>query len=401
LASQPFHRNNAITSRAFEGIRSPAESKVQNATLLYADNAAHRTNYDEPARYARGLYDLGQHLYAFLSPNGSWQETNTGLIVGDGESLLVDTLLDLPHTRTMLELMRPFTDTCPIRYVVNTHADGDHCWGNQLVGYSEIISSEACYDEMQELSPKAFMSLSTLGCLLKWVGRLPGLSRYRRIGAWWQEMLAPYDAASVKLTLPSRRFTGELTVHVGGREVRLLEVGPMHTRGDTLVYVPDARLLYAGDALFVEVTPVLWAGPLERWVAALDKILQMDVDCIVPGHGPITNKEGASRLKDYLTLLDDEARRRYNLGMPPQKAAYDIACSPAFTNSPFADWDSPERMLVNVYTLYRWFQGRTEPPALLERLRIFAEEAEFALTFPTAAPARLHRFEVNCHETRS
>ena len=135
---------------------------AQQARLLYADETSHRTNYYDSARYARGLYDLGQHLYAFLSPNGSWQETNTGLIVGDGESLLVDTLLDLAHTHRMLELMRPLTDACPIRYIVNTHADGDHCWGNQLVAKAEIISSEACYDEMQELSPRAFMSLGTL-----------------------------------------------------------------------------------------------------------------------------------------------------------------------------------------------------------------------------------------------
>jgi glyoxylase-like metal-dependent hydrolase (beta-lactamase superfamily II) len=298
----------------------------------------------------------------------------------------------------MLELMRPLTDTCPIRYLVNTHADGDHCWGNQLVGHSEIISSEACYEEMRELSPKAFMSLSTLGSLLKFVGRLPGFSRYRQIGAWWQEMLAPYDAASVKVTLPSRRFTGELTVHVGGREVKLLEVGPMHTRGDILVYVPDARLLYAGDALFVQVTPVLWAGPIERWIAALDKILRMDVDCIVPGHGPVTNKEGVSQLKIYFTLLDEEVRRRYNFGMTPQETAYDFARSPAFINSPFAEWDSPERMLVNIYTIYRGLQGRIEPLSLLERLRIFAEEAEFAGTFPAAAPARLHRSPIRVPE---
>lgn len=391
MATQPFPRDKAIALRASEA-RSPAKNGVQSATLLYADQAAYRTHYGETARYARGVYDLGQKLYAFLSPNGSWQETNTGLIVGDGESLLVDTLLDLPHTRTMLKLMRPLTDSCPVRFLVNTHADGDHCWGNQLVENSEIISSEACYEEMHELSPKAFMSLSTLGLFLRCVGRLPGLSRYRRIGAWWQEMLAPYDAAPVRLTLPTRRFTGELTLRVGGREVKLLEVGPMHTRGDILVYVPDAKLLYAGDTLFVQVTPVLWAGPLEHWVAALDKILQMDVESIVPGHGPITNKDGVRQLKDYFTLLDGEVRRRYELGMSPRRAAYDIAGSAAFTSSLFAGWDSPERLLVNVYTLYRWFEGRTEKPGLLEHLRIFAEEAEFAHTFPAAAPARLHRF---------
>jgi cyclase len=365
--------------------------QVDRATLLYADETPFRTNYHEPARYARGIYDLGQNLYAFLSPNGSWQETNTGLIVGDGESLLVDTLLDLPHTQTMLELMRPLTRPCPIHYIVNTHADGDHCWGNELVPQAEIIGSQACYDEMRELSPRAFMSLASLGSLLKLVGHLPGLAKYHTIGAWWQAMLAPYNARPVKVTLPSHRFSGELTTLVGNREVHLLEVGPMHTRGDILVYVPDAKTLYAGDALFVGVTPVLWAGPIERWIAALDRILQMDVDCIVPGHGAITDKKGVRELRDYWTFLDDEVRQRYNAGMSAQKAAYDIAGSPAFTHGPFAQWDSPERMLVNIYTLYRWLRGRTDHPKLFERVRALAQAAEFAGTFPTATPAPLHR----------
>src|SRR5262249_20829699 len=156
----------------------------------------------------------------------------TGLIVGDGESLLVDTLLDLPHTETMLELMRPLTGDSPIRYVVNTHADCDHCWGNELVAQAEIISSQSCYEEMQELSPATLMALPKLGTLLKLVGHLPRLAKYRTIGTWWQTMLAPYNPGPVKLTLPSRRFTGKLVLQVGGREVQMLEVGPMHTRGD-------------------------------------------------------------------------------------------------------------------------------------------------------------------------
>ena len=117
----------------------------------------------------------------------------------------------------------------------------------------------------------------------------------------------------------------------------------------------------------------------------------MDIDCIVPGHGAITDKEGVRQMRDYWIFLDGEARQRYRAGMPAQMAACDIACCHAFTESPFAQWDSPERMLVNIHTLYRWFQGRKTPPKLFERLRIFAQEAEFACAFPNASPARLHR----------
>jgi glyoxylase-like metal-dependent hydrolase (beta-lactamase superfamily II) len=158
-----------------------------------------------------------------------------------------------------------------------------------------------------------------------------------------------------------------------------------------LVYVPDAQTLYAGDVLFIGVTPVLWAGPLENWITALDKILQMDVDCIVPGHGPVTDKEGVRQVRNYWTFLNSEVRQRYEAGMSAEKAAYDIGRSAAFARSPFAQWDSPERMLVSTHTLYRWFQGRTSHLKQFERVRILAQQAEFASLFPTATPARLHR----------
>src|SRR5262245_1746648 len=112
-----------------------------------------------PLPYTRGLHELGTGCYAYLQPDGSWGWSNAGLVVGDGTSLLVDTLFDLPLTRTMLEAMRGTTSRAPIRTVVNTHANGDHCWGNQLVRDAEIVSSRACRDEMGALPPAILATL--------------------------------------------------------------------------------------------------------------------------------------------------------------------------------------------------------------------------------------------------
>ena len=111
-----------------------------------APSGAKLTRFKEAPRYAEGLYDLNHGLYAWMVPNGSWGESNAGLIVGDGESLLVDTLWDLKYTRAMLEAMRSLTDATPIKYLINTHADGDHFWGNELVTGAEIITSKASYE---------------------------------------------------------------------------------------------------------------------------------------------------------------------------------------------------------------------------------------------------------------
>ena len=96
-------------------------------------------------QYTKGLHDLGNNTYAYLQPDGSWGWSNSGLIVDGDQSLLVDTLFDLKLTQEMLDTMRasvPASKT--IGSLVNTHANADHTFGNQLVEGAEIIASTAC-----------------------------------------------------------------------------------------------------------------------------------------------------------------------------------------------------------------------------------------------------------------
>jgi glyoxylase-like metal-dependent hydrolase (beta-lactamase superfamily II) len=90
---------------------------------------------------------------------------------------------------------------------------------------------------------------------------------------------------------------------VGDKEVHLIEVGPAHTAGDALVHVPKDRTVCTGDILFIESTPIMWAGPVENWINACDRILAMDVDVIVPGHGPLATKAQAKAMQGYLRYI--------------------------------------------------------------------------------------------------
>src|ERR1700739_4472207 len=96
--------------------------------------------------FKKGLQDLGNGCYAYLQPDGSWGWSNAGLVVDGGESLLIDTLFDLPLTRAMLDSMRRAepTATARIGALVNTHSNGDHVFGDELVTGAEIIASKAC-----------------------------------------------------------------------------------------------------------------------------------------------------------------------------------------------------------------------------------------------------------------
>jgi len=316
--------------------------------------------------YTKGLHDLGNGCYAYLQPDGTWGYSNSGLIVEGTETLLVDTLMDLKLTREMLDCMRTSVSAAAtIGTLVNTHANPVHTNGNQLVAEAQIISSTACFDEMREQSSA------------------PRYPMTGEAGAFFREVLGSrFDLSNIKVVLPSRTFDRELTVRVGSKEVRLLELGPAHTRGDVVAYVPADRTVFTGDILFVGGHPVIWAGPVDNWIRACDKIVEWDVETVVPGHGPITDKGGARALKHYLEYVRDESRKRFHAGMGFEEAARDIALDA------FADWTDPERIVVNVYACYRELSGETDRlslPVLFSCMARYHNERKARTSFRDAA----------------
>lgn len=303
--------------------------------------------------FAEGIHELGDGCLAYLQPDGSWGWSNAGLVVGDGASLLVDTLFDLKLTRRMLDSMAPFTRTAPIASLVNTHANGDHCYGNQLVGEIEIIASRAAAEEMKEVPP------STLAALTK----APG-----DVGDLFRRFFGAFDFEGIEPRLPSRTFEGRLEVEVGGRVVELIEVGPAHTAGDVIAHVPDARTVYTGDILFIGGTPIVWAGPLSNWIAACDLMLGMDVETVVPGHGPITDKGGVAQVRDYLSFIDERATALQREGVDAFDAARDIARD----MGSFREWGEFGRVAVNVESVYRELDPEHRSPDVVEQFRRMA-----------------------------
>lgn len=308
--------------------------------------------------YAKGLHEVGDGLYAYLQPDGSWGWSNAGLVVDGEATLLVDTLYDLALTEQMLQAMRRAVPAAArIDTLVNTHANGDHCYGNQLVGGARILASERTAAEMPELPPAAMAAL---------VEQAPAMGE---LGAFFLECFGAFDFDGIELALPDETFSGELSLSVGGRELQLLEVGPAHTRGDTLVHVPAQRVLFSGDILFSGAHPIAWAGPVSNWIAACERILAMDVETIVPGHGPLAGPDAVRELKAYFEYLYEQARACHAQGMTPLQAARAIALDR------WADWGERERLVVNVANVYAELDGDPEP---LNPLAAFQQMAELA-----------------------
>jgi len=299
-------------------------------------------------KFTKGLHDIGAGHYAYLQPDGTWGYSNAGLVVDGDQSLLVDTLFDERLTAEMLAAMKDAAGIggADVTTLVNTHANGDHTFGNRLVANAEIIASAASAEEMEHQPPER---------LAEFVRMAPQMGE---VGEYFLHCFGAFDFAGVKLKSPTKTFSGMLDVTVGDKVVKLIEVGPAHTAGDVLVHVPNDKVIYTGDILFIDGTPIMWAGPIANWIRACDMIIGLDVDVIVPGHGPITDKAGVARMRDYLVYVDREARKRFDAGMSAEDAARDIALVD------YDSWIDAERIVVNVSTLYKEYRGdHAEPDA--------------------------------------
>jgi cyclase len=310
------------------------------------------------AAYTKGLHEVGDGLFAYLQPDGGWGWSNAGLVV-DGEStLLIDTLFDLRLTEEMLQAMRrAVPSAAQIDTLVNTHANGDHCYGNQLVGDALIVASARTAEEMTELPPAAMAAL---------VQQAPQMGV---LGEFFLRCFGAFEFDGIESVLPKQTFSGELSLRVGERELQLIEVGPAHTRGDTLVHLPAERVLYSGDVLFAGAHPIAWAGPVSNWIAACERILALDPQAIVPGHGPLSTVEQVRELRDYFEYLYEQARLRHAEGMTPLQAVRALALDR------WADWKEDERLVVNLANIWAELDAAAEP---LNALQAFESMAQLA-----------------------
>ena len=348
-----------------------------------------RTLLGRQARFEGGLHEIAAGIFAWLQPNGEWGESNAGLIVGEGEAMLVDTLFDPKLTRRMLDAIERETDT-PIRLLVNTHSDGDHVWGNRLLADCSIVATEAAARLIREEPPATLARFQSLAPRLRVLGglplpvigslRLPFLPHLplRELGAYIEDAFGPYDFGAVELLGPNQEFSGGLVGDVGGREVRLIEVGPAHTPGDLIVHVPDADVVFAADVLFVGVAPVMWAGPTSNWLAALDRIIGLGAQVVVPGHGPVSGPAEVALLREYLSWVQESAEPRLVSGQSVAATARSLLESDDYRAAPWSSWDCPERIVITIATIDRHRRGEARAISSRERVRLFAQMAELA-----------------------
>lgn len=227
------------------------------------------------------VHKIGPDLYAYISENDS--SANSTFLVSDRGILVVDSGLNMNEGQKLLNEIRKVS-AATVRWIVNTHYHPDHRGGNRVVGPDAIILST---EETRE-------------GVLRWVGQQASEFGKKPVEYQLNETV---DARGVEL-------------FVGGHEVRIYSAGPAHTLGDAVVYFADEQTVSTGDLFLTNSCPSMDTGDMENWIAALDQILALPLEHVVPGHFDLATKNELQRFRAYLADLREQVARMYHNGVP-------------------------------------------------------------------------------------
>ncbi len=319
------------------------------------------------------LKEIGPNCYTYQQGNGPPHNggglSNAGFVVGDDGIFVFDTLNGPAAARPFIEGIREVSDK-PFERIAYTHHHGDHTNGAQaFMGPGvEVVSTEYCRHRNMQ------MAASVAGG--------PADPAYGNISPTFN------DGEPRRLVPATTVISGKATYHYGGTAVELLPIDPSHTWGDILVHLPEHKTLWMGDNGFFHMAPFLHNGYPTGWMMLLESILDMDLDTIVPGHGPVAGKAEVQEMLDYMTLLRDEARIRFDAGMSPGQAAAEIRMGR------FDNWMGAERIILNLFRFYDEFDGTLEDNLDLPRFRVATAEYNTIVGGTPEAHLRLYHHDM-------
>ena len=244
--------------------------------------------FSQKASAQQGLTKITDNVYSYVDVKNSGPSNsfgaNAGIIIGKDGIVVVDTLISSKEAKRFIRDIRAISKK-PIKYVVNTHYHLDHTFGNSDFRRLGAVIISHTNDSKN----------------LKTHGEI-ALKHAKNYG------LSEQDMKGTKIAYPVLTFNNRIEIDLGNQKIELIYIGPSHTDGSILVYLPEKKILFAGDILFTNYHPFIADGNIEEWVKALDYIMTMDVEKIIPGHGPISSKQDIEDMKNYLIAFDMKAK---------------------------------------------------------------------------------------------
>jgi cyclase len=267
---------------------------------------------------------VSEGIYAYVQPDGSWWLNNTGFLVAADGVISVDTCATERRTLAYLDAIAATAGPLPVRTVINTHHHGDHTFGNCLLPGATIVGHEGVRRGMRDWGP-------------------PGGKPY------WTEV----DWGAVEIAVPFVTFRDGLTVWVDDLRCELRHVGTAaHSTCDSILWVPERKVLYAGDLVFNGGTPFVVQGSVAGSIAVLEEVVApLGAETIVPGHGPVAGPEVIEEVLGYLRFVQRLARAGREAGLSP----LEIACEADLGR--YAELTDEERIVGNLHRAYAELDG--------------------------------------------
>ncbi|MDJ0342814.1 MBL fold metallo-hydrolase [Streptomyces sp. H10-C2] len=313
---------------------------------------------EHPPIEVPALHRIADDVHVFTPPgHDTWGMANCTLVTSpDAPALLFDTPYDGPLTRQLQHLAAPILKGAAIGTIVNSHANGDHSYGNGLFPGTDIVSTEANLAHIcAEPTPQELTQL------------LASTRSDTPLGWYMRHHFGRYDLTGLSTVEPTRTFTGQLTLQVGSLQADLYEVGPAHTVGDLIMHLPQRDVVCAGDIVFINDHPVHWAGTLEEIHHACQRVLALQPNTIVPGHGPVVGPDRVREYADYLEALRERIHHLHGLQWSVEETTADLLRRDAHPT-----WGLSERMAIAAMREYRHLDGDTQAPNLVELVAVAA-----------------------------
>jgi cyclase len=269
------------------------------------------------------LEEVSPGIYAYIQLDGSWGLNNAGFIVGEDAVTVIDSCFNEKRARAYNDVIAGVT-SLPIRTLVNTHHHGDHTNGNYLSPQATIIGHEQCRQWMIDTA----------------------VSSNRHAG-----LFPNVDWGDIKIAPPFVTFEDRLNIYVGDLKVEAIYVGPAHTTNDVILWIPERKLLFAGDIIFNGGTPFVSMGSVAGMLVALEQIRALGAEKIVPGHGLVCGAEQIDEQVAYLRFIQEVARKGFDAGKTPLEAAT------AADLGRFAALLDAERLVGNLHRAYSEIRG--------------------------------------------
>jgi cyclase len=269
------------------------------------------------------LEEVTEGAFAYVQPDGSWWINNAGFLVGRRGVTSVDACATEERTRAYLQSIRSVTDL-PVRTLVNTHHHGDHTHGNFLFESATIVAHDRTRDEMNEMGP-------------------PGPNPIWTDVRWGDVDIVP----------PFLTFHDEVTLYWDETPCLVRHFGtPAHTTNDSVVWIPERSLLFAGDLVFNGGTPFLLMGSVAGALEVLEQLRGLGARTVVPGHGDVCGPQVIDEVLDYVRFVADAASAARTAGLSPLEAARHLDLGS------FSDLRDPERIVGNLHRAFAELDGQ-------------------------------------------